>query len=56
MAIFLPELGMHTVSFMYGEVELIDQSTKASFEKRFAGLANWTQGGNYFCIPLDALG
>jgi hypothetical protein len=37
-AIFLPEKGMNMVSFKRGSVEVIDQSTLALFEERYAGL------------------
>lgn len=37
-AIFLPEKGMNMISYKMGDIEIIDQSTKEQFEKRFAGL------------------
>jgi hypothetical protein len=37
-ATFLPEKGMNMISFKKGSIEVIDQSTKALFEERFAGL------------------
>ena len=35
---YLPEKGMNMISFKKGDLEIIDQSTKALFEERFAGL------------------
>lgn len=35
---YLPEKGMNMISFKKGDLEVIDQSTKALFEERFAGL------------------
>lgn len=37
-AIFLPGQGMNMISFKKGDIEVIDQSTQALFEERFAGL------------------
>lgn len=37
-AIFLPDKGMNMISFRKGAIEVIDQSTKALFDERFAGL------------------
>ena len=37
-ATFLPDQGMNMVSFKKGNLEVIDQSTKALFEERYAGL------------------
>lgn len=37
-ATFSPEQGMNLLSYKKGEVEVIDQSTRSSFEERFAGL------------------
>lgn len=37
-AVFLPESGMNMISYRKGGLEVIDQSTKALFEERFAGL------------------
>lgn len=35
---YAPEQGMNMMSFKKGEVEIIDQSTRALFEERYAGL------------------
>lgn len=35
---YAPEKGMNMVSYRKGEIEIVDQSTKPDFEKRFAGL------------------
>lgn len=37
-ALFLPSKGMNFISLRKGEIEVIDQSTKALFEERYAGL------------------
>ncbi len=37
-ATFAPEWGMNLISYKRDELEVIDQSTKAEFENRFAGL------------------
>ena len=37
-ATFLPDKGMNMMSFKKGDIEVIDQSTQALFEERFAGL------------------
>lgn len=37
-ATFLPDKGMNMISYKKGGVEVIDQSTRALFEERFAGL------------------
>jgi hypothetical protein len=37
-AVFVPEKGMNMNSFKCGSIEVIDQSTKEQFEKKFAGL------------------
>ncbi|MGA8164379.1 MAG: hypothetical protein WB791_05050 [Waddliaceae bacterium] len=37
-ATFLPDKGMNLISYRRGEVEIIDQSTRPDFERRFAGL------------------
>lgn len=37
-ATYLPEQGMNLISFKKGNIEVIDQSTKALFDERFAGL------------------
>src|ERR1700733_331139 len=37
-AIFLPNKGMNLISYKRGSIEVIDQSTKGEFERRFAGL------------------
>lgn len=37
-ATFLPEKGMNLISFKWGDIEIIDQSTLPLFEERFAGL------------------
>lgn len=37
-ATFLPDVGMNLISFKKGNVEIIDQTTKAQFEERYAGL------------------
>ncbi len=37
-ATFLPEKGMNLISYKWGEIEVIDQSTRHDFERRFAGL------------------
>lgn len=39
-AVFLPEKGMNMISFKKNEQEVIDQSTFALFEERFAGLGS----------------
>jgi len=37
-ATFLPEKGMNMISCKMGDIEIIDQTTKEQFERRFAGL------------------
>lgn len=37
-ATFLPDKGLNLISYKLGNIEVIDQSTKAEFERRFAGL------------------
>lgn len=37
-AAFLPEKGMNMISFKKGDIEVIDQTTIALFEERFAGM------------------
>lgn len=37
-AVFAPEIGMNLTSYSRGGLEVIDQSTKGEFERRFAGL------------------
>lgn len=37
-ATFLPEKGMNLISYKRGNIEVIDQSTRATFEERYAGL------------------
>ena len=37
-ATFLPEMGMNMISYKRGNTEVIDQSTRALFEERYAGL------------------
>jgi galactose mutarotase-like enzyme len=37
-ATFLPNRGMNLMSYKWGNLEIIDQSTKGEFERRFAGL------------------
>jgi len=37
-ATFLPDKGMNLISFRWGDIEIIDQSTSSIFEERFAGL------------------
>jgi len=37
-ATFLPEMGMNMISYKMGDIEVIDQSTRDQFEKRYAGL------------------
>lgn len=37
-ATFLPDQGMNLASFKWGDLEIIDQSTRALFEERYAGL------------------
>lgn len=37
-AIFLPEQGMNLISLRFGDIELIDQSTKKLFNERLSGL------------------
>lgn len=37
-ATFLPDKGMNLISFKWGELEIIDQTTQNLFEERYAGL------------------
>lgn len=37
-AVFLPQKGMNLISFKRADIEVIDPSTQAEFEERFAGL------------------
>lgn len=37
-ATFLPESGMNLISYKKGDIEVIDQSTKALFDERYSGL------------------
>lgn len=37
-ATYLPGVGMNLISFKKGNIEVIDQSTRAQFDERFAGL------------------
>jgi len=37
-ASYLPERGMNMVSLKYGDIEVIDQTTKDEFEKKYSGL------------------
>jgi len=38
VACFLPSMGMNFISYIKGDLEVIDQSTRPLFEERFAGL------------------